>query len=172
VVYVTHAVAEAIRLADHLVLMDAGRVSASGPFFELQSHPALGLAQDEGAAVVLPCTVGARDLQWHLARLDFEGGSLQARDGGHPVGRTVRVRVLARDVSLATAEPQCSSIVNHLSGVVQAIAAETHPANALVRVRVGGVDLLARLTRLSVARLALAPGCPVWVLVKSVALAD
>jgi molybdate transport system ATP-binding protein len=172
VVYVTHALAEVTRLADHLVLMDAGRVLASGGFFGLQSHPALGMAQDEDAAVVLPCTVGARDAQWHLARLDFDGGALQVRDAGHPVGRAVRVRVLARDVSLATAEPRDSSIVNQLRGIVRAVADEAHPANALVRVHVGGVDLLARLTRLSVARLGLSAGRPVWVQVKSVALAE
>jgi molybdate transport system ATP-binding protein len=172
VVYVTHALAEVTRLADHLVLMDRGRAVASGALFDLQSHPALGLAADDEAAVVLPCAVGARDPHWHLARIDFDGGSLWVRDAGYAVGQAARVRVLARDVSLATVEPQGSSIVNHLAGVVLSVVDESHPANAMVRVRVGGSTLLARVTRLSADRLGLAAGMPVWVLVKSVALGD
>ena len=179
IVYVTHAVAEVARLADQLVLLEAGRVQASGAASELLSRVHGPLAQEDDAGVVLPCTVGARDARWHLAQMHFAGGVLVTRDPGLPEGRRLRVRVLARDVSLAVVEPQGSSIVNTLPGAVEDLAVDRHPALALVRVRVGadatgggGVPLLARLTRQSAERLALAPGRAVWVQVKSVALLE
>jgi molybdate transport system ATP-binding protein len=89
-----------------------------------------------------------------------------------PLGQRVRVRVLARDVSLARMQLAGSSIVNQLPGVVEAIADDAHPALALVRVRVGSAALLARLTRQSAHMLQLAPGQAVWAQVKSVALME
>ena len=170
IVYVTHAVAEATRLADHLVLLDAGRVQAQGPLHELSARLDVSLAQDEDAGVVLNGTVAERDAAWALARLDFEGGALWTRDTGLAVGQRVRVRVAARDVSLALAELPGTSINNQLAGVVERIAPDTQPSQALALVRVGSVLFMARLTRRSVQRLQLAPGSAVWVQVKSVAL--
>jgi molybdate transport system ATP-binding protein len=169
VVYVTHAIGEVMRLADHVVALDAGRVQAQGPLFEMLARLDVPtLAQDDAAGVVLACSVAARDERWHLARMDFDGGHLWTRDVGHPLGSAVRVQVLARDVSLALAEPRETSIANQLQGAVQSIADDVHPANVLALVRVGSVMLMSRLTRRSAERLALAPGRAVWVQVKAV----
>jgi molybdate transport system ATP-binding protein len=104
-------------------------------------------------------------------RVDFDGGSLWARDHGLPVGRHVRVRVLARDVSLAQ-QPGTSSIQNVLRGQVDALSDDEHPGLALVRVRVGSTMLLARLTKRAAASLGVKPGLELWVQVKSVALME
>jgi molybdate transport system ATP-binding protein len=171
VVYVTHAIGEVMRLADHVVALDAGRATAEGPLHEMLARLDLPtLAQDEQAGVVLPCTVAERQSAWQLARMDFDGGSLWTRDSGHPLGQAVRVQVLARDVSLALSEATDSSVANHLPGTVQALAADVHPANQLALVRVGGVLLMSRLTRRSADRLGLKAGQPVWVQVKAVAV--
>ena len=172
VVYVTHALTEVMRLGDHVVLMQHGRVTGSGATLQMLSQLEGPLAHDEDAGVVLPCTVGERDPRWHLARMDFDGGSLVVRDGGHAVGSAVRVRVPARDVSLALTEPKDSSIVNTLRGEIRALVPDTHPAAALALVRVGSVSLIARLTHQSADRLRLAPGVAVWVQIKSVALLE
>jgi molybdate transport system ATP-binding protein len=170
VVYVTHAIGEVMRLADHVVALDAGRATAEGPLHEMLARLDLPtLAQDEQAGVVLPCTVAERQSAWQLARMDFDGGSLWTRDSGHPLGQAVRVQVLARDVSLALSEATDSSVANHLPGTVQALAADVHPANQLALVRVGGVLLMSRLTRRSADRLGLKAGQRVWVQVKAVA---
>jgi molybdate transport system ATP-binding protein len=172
IVYVTHALAEVTRLADHVVLMDAGRTTHSGPTLQLLSQLEGPLAHDEDAGVVLPCTVGARDGRWHLARMDFDGGCLVVRDAGHAIGTALRVRVPARDVSLAIAEPQGSSIVNTLRGELRALVPDLHPAVVLALVQIGAVSVIARLTHQSADRLRLAPGVPVWVQIKSVALLE
>jgi molybdate transport system ATP-binding protein len=171
VVYVTHAIGEVMRLADHVVALDAGRASAEGPLHEMLARLDLpALAQDDQAGVVLPCTVAERQSAWQLARMDFDGGSLWTRDSGHLLGQSVRVQVLARDVSLALSEATDSSVANHLAGVVQALAADVHPANQLALVRVGSVLLMSRLTRRSADRLGLKAGQRVWVQVKAVAV--
>ena len=177
VIYVSHALDEVARLADHLVLMDAGRVLADGPLADLLARLDLPLALGENAGVVLDGVVGERDARWQLARLEVRNTgtapcSLWARDPGFALGTRVRLRVLARDVSLARAPQTGTSIGNQLQATVEAIADAEHPALALVRVRVGGVPLVARLTRRSVHTLELAPGLAVWAQVKTVALLE
>jgi molybdate transport system ATP-binding protein len=172
ILYVSHAADEVARLADHLVVLDTGRALASGPLAQTLARLDLPIRLGEDAATVLDTEVAAIDARWHLARLDFAGGSLWARDAGLPVGRRVRVRILARDVSLALAPPGPSSIQNLLQGRVDAIADDAHPGSALVRVAVGNATLLARVTQRAVAQLSLAAGLELWVQVKSVALLD
>lgn len=121
---------------------------------------------------VLEARIRMVDGQWNLARVDFPGGNLWFRDHGLPVGRKVRVRVLARDVSLAVRRPEGVSIQNVLSGHIEAVGDDTHPGLCIVRVRVGESALLARLTKRVVAELALTKDREVWVQVKSVALME
>ncbi len=174
IVYVSHAIAEVARLADHVVLMDAGRAVAGGPVAELLSRLDLPLPPGEDAGVVLQGEVGELDPRWHLARLDTPGASFWTRDPGLPPGHRIRVRVLARDVSLSLAGQSASSILNQLPATVEEIGDDGHPSQVLVRLRTrpGGAALLARVTRRSAHALALAPGREVWAMVKSVALLD
>ena len=104
--------------------------------------------------------------------IDEPACRLWARDTGLPLGQRVRLRVLARDVSLACTPQTGTSIGNQLRGAVESIADDEHPALALVRVRVGASLVVARLTRRSAHALQLEPGVPVWVQVKTVALME
>jgi molybdate transport system ATP-binding protein len=103
-------------------------------------------------------------------QVDFPGGQLWVRDDGIAPGRQVRLRVLARDVSITLQAPQDTSIQNHFQGLVEAIADDAHPSQALVRVRCGDSVVLARVTRKAIFSLNLSVGVPVWVQVKSVAV--
>jgi molybdate transport system ATP-binding protein len=173
IVYVSHAIDEVARLAHHLVLMQNGRVVAQGALADMLARLDLPTAHGESAGVVLDATVAERDAHWHLARLQIGADfSLWARDHGFEVGRKVRMRMLARDVSLTHEAQTGTSIGNQLHGTVEAIADDEHAALSLVRVRVGGAPVLARLTRRSVHSLALAAGQPIWVQVKTVALME
>ncbi len=172
VLYVSHSSDEVARLADHLVAMEDGRVLASGPLAEILARLDLPICLGEDIGAILDTTVAEVDNTWHLARMEFAGGSLWARDQGLSVGRRVRVRVLARDVSLAVEPPGNSSIQNALRGRVDAMADDDHPGLALVRVQVGDVMFLSRLTKRAAASLQVVPGQAVWVQVKSVALME
>jgi molybdate transport system ATP-binding protein len=173
IVYVSHALDEVTRLAHHLVLMDRGRVQATGPLAEIMARLDLPTAHGESAGVVLDAVLAERDAQWQLARVQVGSDfSVWARDPGIEPGRSLRVRLLARDLSLARAPQHQTSIGNQLQGTVESIAGDEHPALALVRVRVGASPLVARLTRRSAHALQLAPGLPVWVQVKTVAVME
>lgn len=171
VLYVSHSPDEVARLADHLVVMEEGRVRAAGPLAETLARLDLPVRLRRDAGAIVAATVGAIEPAWHLARVDFHGGSLWTRDQGLPVGRRLRVHILARDVSLAE-RPAPSSIQNVLRGSIDAIGDDEHPGLALVRVRVGEALLLARLTRRAVAALGITVGREIWVQVKSVALVE
>jgi molybdate transport system ATP-binding protein len=109
--YVTHDMTEVERLADHLALIDRGRVVAAGPLGQMQSDPALPLADARGAAVTLEGTIAAVDDSYGLTTVAVSGGAFVAPGRLGPVGARRRLRVLAGDVSLALAPPGPSSIL-------------------------------------------------------------
>ena len=169
VLYVTHALDEVDRLADTLVLLDAGRVQAAGPLEALTARTDLpGLSGRRDAGAVLRCVVAAHDEARGLTRLTFAGGTLVVPLRGEAVGAGLRLRLRARDVSIAIAAPMGLSSHNALHGTVTAVAA-AGPHEAFVTVTVGPTALLARVTRDSVSGLGLVPGRAVVGLVKSTA---
>lgn len=170
VLYVSHALDEVIQLADTLVVLEQGRVVASGPMAQTLARIDSSLVMGEDTSALLEGIVTERDERWHLARIAFPGGGLWLRDSGLAAGSRVRVRVLARDVSIATQEPQATSIQNVLPCAVQAIAPDSHPSQQLVQLRCGESLLLARITARASDALGLAPGRQVWAQVKSAAL--
>ena len=173
VLYVSHAPDEVARLADHLVVLQDGKALAAGPLGETLARLDLPIKLGEDTGVVIDAIVAERDAPWHLVRVDFAGGGLWVRDGGHAIGQRVRVRILARDVSLAHEKISHTSIQNMLPATVVAIADDTHPALALVRLNIGQdghSPLIARLTKRSAAQLELKPGMAIWAQIKAVAL--
>jgi molybdate transport system ATP-binding protein len=168
--YVTHSADEAARLADRMVALDTGRVRADGPAAEVFAAIDAPVVAGDDAGTLVHARLVERDPRWHLARAEFDGGSFWVRDAGQAVGARVRLRVLARDVSVQLDAPARTSVQNHLAAVVEAIADGPDSSQALLRLRCGPTALLARLTRRAVDALGLAPGVPVWALVKAVAV--
>lgn len=171
VVYVTHSLAEVTRLADHLVLLDRGRVVATGPLTATLARLDLPTAEADDASAVLEAVIGAHDEAYQLTRVDFPGGSLWVGHVGHPLGTRVRARVQARDVSVALTPPVGTSIVNILPCTLAGVAdAGPERVNLQLSTAAGGGVLIARITRRSRDVLGLTLGMPVYAQIKSVAL--
>ena len=170
VLYVTHSPDEVVRLAHHIVVVDAGRVVASGSVVDTLSRVDLPIRLGDDLGAVLHASVGDIDSQWKLAQLDFAGGVFWTRAQRLSVGDAVRVRVLARDVSIAREKPTASTIQNVLPAHITDIVNDDQDGLILVRVMVGESALIARVTQRSVSELKLEPGQAVWIQVKSVAL--
>jgi molybdate transport system ATP-binding protein len=168
--YVTHAADEVARLAHTLVVMDKGKAVAVGPVADVLAGIDSPVVLGDDVGALLEGTVQERDPRWHLAKVHVVGGALWLRDTGVQVGQKVRLRILARDVSLATSEPSHTSIQNILLCVVDSLAPDHHPSQVLVRLRCGDSIFVARITARGADSLALASGQSVWAQVKSVAL--
>jgi molybdate transport system ATP-binding protein len=172
IIYVSHSPEEVVRLADHIVAMDGGRVTAQGPLAETLTRLDLPVRIGEDVCAIVQASVCGVDEHWGLAQVCFPGGNVWLRDRGLPLGRRVRLRVYARDVSLSRLRPEQSSIQNTLMGTIEAIGDDEHRGLALVRVRVGESNLLARLTKRTLMELELAPEQDIWVQVKTAALME
>lgn len=173
IVYVSHDKAEIERLADHLVLMDHGRVSATGPLATLQSDPTLPLAAMQTAAVSMTGVVTDRNAADGLTTLTVDGGSFLVPTAALAVGERRRLRILASDVSLSRAQPLQSTILNTFASRILS-ATPTGPYEMTAVLGLGpqglGVRILARVTLRSWEVLGFAPGMEVYAQVKGIAL--
>jgi molybdate transport system ATP-binding protein len=168
IVYVSHSVAEITRLADTVVLLSDGKAIAVGDVEDVMSRgdlrPQTGRYE---AGAVLDTTVAAHDTEYELTTLRFAGGELVVPSVEGLVGERVRVRIRARDVSLALVRPEQLSIVNVLDASVVALSDEEGPI-VDVQFKVGEASLLVRITRRSRDQMRLAAGQRVYALVKAV----
>ena len=173
VVYVTHSADEVARLADHLVLLEQGRVMAQGPVLELMTRADLPLAHGDSAGALVEAVTCGLQSDSDLCELRFDGGTLllpQTRATPLPDRTPVRVRIQARDVSLSLVQPEQTSVLNCLPATVADVS-EDGPGQVLVGLRLGQeTRLLSRISRLSCERLGIAPGLPVFAQIKGVAM--
>jgi molybdate transport system ATP-binding protein len=174
IVLVTHDFDDVVRLATHVLLLEAGRGVACDRVDALSSRPDLKwLRAAVGLGSVFDAIVERVDANRALAQLTFAGGSLLTPMGALAAGAEVRVRIPAREVILAAVPPSGLSLHNALPATVSAIHLEPGDDLAMVQLRTqgaGSVRLLAEVTRDAVRRLALAPGVAVHALIKSVSI--
>jgi molybdate transport system ATP-binding protein len=176
-IFVSHQFDEVLRLATHVVLLVDGKVAAQGSASEVSLVPALrAIVGHEAVGAVVDGIITSVDTEKRLADLRLAGGTLRisARDVldprrvQHGVGSVVRVQLLARDIILATEPPHALSVRNSLEGTVVDLADDDD--EVLVRVDIGGANVLSRVTRAAIEALRLQRGSRVWVLIKAVSL--
>jgi molybdate transport system ATP-binding protein len=171
VVLVTHDFDDVVRLASHVLLLDRGRTVASGPIADVMRRADLPWLRDAvGLGAVFDAQVARLDHERGLATLDIGGPELVVPAAGIAPGASVRARVPAREVILATQAPAGLSLHNVLPGAVTEIHHLPGTSQAIVQVQVGARHLLAEVTGDAVSRLALTIGAPVHALVKSVSI--
>ncbi|MGI3778637.1 MAG: molybdenum ABC transporter ATP-binding protein [Janthinobacterium lividum] len=175
VLYVTHALDEVARLADTLVLIEAGQVAGAGPVAAVAGRADLALARRDDAAGLLRAVVAGHDAARGLTAVTLEGGTpdADAQTVWLPLlsveaGAVLRLRVPAREVILATEVPRGISVHNVLHCRVAGVTLAG--GVALVALVLDEQPMLARVTPDAVARLGLRPGGGVLALVKSVAV--
>ncbi|WP_440110642.1 molybdenum ABC transporter ATP-binding protein [Acidovorax sp. BL-A-41-H1] len=172
VLYVSHAIDEVARLAHHMVLIDAGRVRADGRTEDLITRLDLPLAHGDAAATVIEGTVTRHDAHDHVTTVVFQGGELLlVSPAARTPGDRIRLRLQARDVSLALEAPAGTSILNVLPATVAAVAQDS-PGQWMVALDMGGVRVLARITQRSATALGIAPGQPVLAQIKGIAVVN
>ncbi len=178
ILYVSHSIEEVARLADHILVLADGRVRAEGPARDLLARLDLPLARDNEASSFLDGQVLAYDPEYELLHIQVPGAHLWVPGAPRPTSARARVRIQARDVSIALGPPTPSSILNVFPAHILEMGASEGP-RLLVKLGLGttaetdaGAVILARITRQSRDRLALTPGQEVHAQVKAVALME
>jgi len=169
ILYVTHSQDEMSRLADHLLLIEDGNIIGSGPVNDMLTRFDMPLSHGGDAVSIIEAEVLKRDSEFNLMHLDFLGGQFIVPDNSFPVQTKVRIRVVARDVSLTKSKQVDTSILNIFPAMVQEIVNEGE-AQVMVRLQIKDTILLACITRKSSYKLRLEKGSEVFVQVKSVAI--
>ena len=169
ILYVTHSQSEMSRLADHLLLIEDGHIIGSGPVNDMLTRFDMPLSHGAEAVSIIEAKVVGREAKFNLMHLEFLGGQFVVPDNGFPVQTRVRIRVVARDVSLTKSKQVDTSILNIFPATVQEIVPEGE-AQVMVRLEIKETILLACITRMSSYKLRLDKGTKVFVQVKSVAI--
>jgi molybdate transport system ATP-binding protein len=167
VLYVTHALDEIVRLADSLVVIEAGHVTGFGSVADVASRADLPLAQRDDGGAVLLCRVAQHDAGRALTLLEGGGVTFWVPLLDVPLGGQCRIRIPAREVILAGRAPESISLHNIVPGAVRRIVQDALRRSVLVEVGLPSGALLARVTPDAVVRLGLIPGGPVLALIKS-----
>ncbi len=118
VVFISHDTDEVERLADHLIIMEKGRVAASGPLLDVLADPTLFIAQSSKTASVFDARISAYDEDDAMTHMDIAGTPLLVPGPVGEVGGSHRVRILATDVSLAVEKPSRTTILNVLQAKI------------------------------------------------------
>jgi len=166
-IYVSHSIDEVSRLCDHLLLIDNGKIVASGELHALLSRLDLPLLSGVNAGCVVDARPQRYDKAFNLTELAFSGGVLTVPGRYETRDRSVRLRIAAHDVSLCLSRPDGTTILNVIESRIDDVK-DVGTSSALVRLAAGDDYLLAMITRRSVARLDLKRGDRVFAQVKSV----
>jgi molybdate transport system ATP-binding protein len=168
IIYVSHSVAEVARLATKIIILENGRISASGDAATILSQPSSTINRREAGAVI-DGSVGETDTEHQITIVRAGKAEIRVPHLNAPIGKSVRLQIAARDVMLATSRPEGLSALNILPATIIEIG---EPAQGMVDVRLdcGGVTIVSRVTALSRDMLGLHAGKPVHAIIKSVAL--
>ena len=169
ILYVSHSATELAQLATTVVLIEGGRVLASGPTAEVLTTPAsaTGFGLSETASLI---TVTAEEIEEDgITRLRSASGPLWLTGVKTAPGQALRLRILARDVMLARSRPEGISALNILP--LKLIDLTETQGEVLVRMQLGEEVLLSRITRRSALALELSPGQQLYAVIKAVSLA-
>lgn len=166
IVYVSHETDEVARLADTLVLLENGKVVASGPVAKI--FPFID-DRSEDSSVLLEGIVTAYDQAFQLANIDLGGANFQLTDESLDVGQRLRLRVRARDVSIALKRPEQTSIRNILETRLIGLG-EQQGAHIYASLDCNGQMLRTKITRKSASEMHLQKGDLIYAMIKAVSV--
>ena len=172
IIYVSHSLDEVIRLADHMVVLDKGRVVEEGDIHTLLGKLGTSFSRYQDASVVISGTVAKQEAEWGLSWLSFDNQTIAFKQGNEKLNDTVRLRIQSKDVSLSMSKENDSSILNRLNAIIDDMENDPKdPNTVIIRLLLGdNTPILAKITALSAHRLSLVKGQSVIAQIKSTAV--
>lgn len=171
IIYVSHSIDEVTRLADHVIFLEQGKAVRQGNVQKVFSCLDLPISLGNDTGVVLQGRIINIQDEWQLATIKVDDQELTIANNGFEIGQLIRLRIFAKDISIASKPQRHSSILNSLPATVEEIVDdEYHPAMMLIKLSIGKHQLISRLTRKSVYTLNLKLDDQIWAQIKSVAV--
>lgn len=170
VIYVTHALSEVENLADHIVLMDRGQVTAQGDIQEIMLDLASPLAHFSKAGSLINAIVTQYDKHYDLTYLSVDGGVLKVPGTQGAIGERKRIRIGANHISLTRSANNDSTIINTLPVTIEKIDITDKAQCNLILTLGEHTRLLARVTRWSTDQMSLSVGDQLYAQIKGVSL--
>jgi molybdate transport system ATP-binding protein len=121
-------------------------------------------------STLIHAQVMEKNERWHLIRVAFGGNTLWLQDNNKTIGKVLRLRILANDVSVSLTDEKESTILNRVEGRIADIETDSSSATALITIELNQTEIVAQVTRKSVDDLFLMVGMTVWAQIKSVAI--
>lgn len=170
ILYVSHSTEEVCKLADHVILLHKGKVELQGNINDVFSNVNLPMMYKRETSTIVQAKVVEKSERWKLIKAEFNGNTLWLQDQNQSVGKSLRLRILANDVSLSLNDDKESTILNKLEGRIAGIEVDKAGASALVTIELNQSDIVAQVTRKSIDDLFLMVGMKIWAQIKSVAI--
>ncbi|MGJ0624156.1 molybdenum ABC transporter ATP-binding protein ModC [Xenorhabdus bovienii] len=115
ILYVSHNLDEILRLADNVIVMDKGKIRATGTLEEVWSNSILRpWLQKESLSSILTVSVMEHHQRYHMTAVAVGDKALWLPKIDVAPGTDLRIRIDASDVSLVLEPPKASSIRNTL----------------------------------------------------------
>jgi molybdate transport system ATP-binding protein len=170
ILYVSHSTDEVCKLADHVIILNNGQVALQGEINNVFTHSNLPNAYKMETSTIIHAQVMEKNERWHLIKAEFGGNILWLQDNNQTLGKLLRLRILANDVSLSLDDQKDSTILNRIEGRIAGIEIDNSSATALVTIELNQIEIVAQVTRKSVDDLFLMVGMTIWAQIKSVAI--
>jgi molybdate transport system ATP-binding protein len=168
--YISHDHNEAARLADRIVLMDNGRVTATGDAHLFMTRLNLPLSHQDTASAIIEGDLIEYEEKDQITWINVAGSRVGLSGYTGTGGSRLRVQVYARDVSLALSEHRDTSILNILPVTVLG-REELDNSQMMVRLKLeDDQTMLSRITKRSADMLELHRGKQLFAQVKGIAL--
>jgi molybdate transport system ATP-binding protein len=171
VLLITHQLEEMLFAADHALLIDGGEILCAGPVEAVLSAPKTAelLGIDDAGSLLAATVVGRED---GLLTTDIGGETLFVSDDNEPIGATLRLRILARDIALSPGKLREISVLNQLEATVTAISQSDKDGFITLKLAKSGHQLQSRITKKSLKNMKLSVGLPLFCLIKAVAVKE
>ncbi len=178
ILYVSHSLNEILRIADHIVVVDRGKVVSSGKIEDVWSSQVMRPWQSfNEQSTLFSALVSKHNNEYGLTQLRFrEGLTFWVQKVNAEIGTAVRLQIRANDVSIALEKHQNTSIRNILPARIEAIEYQRNSDDKksvnLKLDLIGGCYLWATITRWALDDLKLCEGMQVYAQIKGVSVSQ
>ena len=170
ILYVTHSVDEVLKIADHLLVIEDGKLSINKPLMEAFDDETINHQVWPHIGAVIEARLTSQTTEYGMHKLEFQGGNFWIPDSNKGIGFKTRLVILARDISIALSNHTDTSILNKVQAVITKIREDANPAFLQIHSKAGKNNFRALVTKKSLNTLELETGKSIWLQIKNIAI--